>query len=39
MRPLLADLTAIMIWSGISLSLLMITARYIWRRRKGVEEP
>ncbi len=39
MRPLLADLTAIMIWSGISLILLMITVRYLWRRGKGVEEP
>jgi hypothetical protein len=38
-KPLLADLTGIMIWSGVSLILLAITARYIWRRGKRVEEP
>jgi hypothetical protein len=39
MRPLLADLTGIMIWSGLSLILLSIITRYIWRRGKHVEEP
>jgi len=39
MRPLLADLTGIMIWSGMSLILLAITTRYLWRRGKHVEEP
>jgi hypothetical protein len=39
MRPLLAGLTGIMIWSGGALILLAIVARYIWRRGKHVEEP
>lgn len=39
MRPLLTDLTEIMIWSGTSLVVLAVIARYLWRRGKHVEEP
>lgn len=39
MKPLLADLTGIMIGSGLSLILLAIIARHVWRRGKHVEEP
>ncbi len=39
MRPLLTDLTGIMIWSGVSLVALVAVARYLWRRGKHVEEP
>jgi hypothetical protein len=38
-KPLLMDLTGIMIGSGTSLILIAITARYLWRRGKSVEEP
>ncbi len=39
MRPLLSDLTGIMIWSGLSLAALAVVTRYLWRRSKHVEEP
>jgi hypothetical protein len=39
MRPLLTDLTGIMIWTGAFLVALAVVARYLWRRGKRVEEP
>ena len=39
MTPLLSDLTAITIWSTISIAVLTVVIRLAWRRGKDVEEP
>lgn len=39
MNPLLGSLTAITIWSAVSIVVLTIVVRYMWRRGKHVEEP